>query len=1274
MFALEVAGAPARSRMHRLSPALLFALACLVATSAPAQTRGGVLRHRVDVRGDLTLAANAILSCADGDRASGVRCEDARARSPVMRNNSYDMAWIDADDDPGTFNSSAALLELPEGATVSWARLYWMCATNRGRDPPFPTRKGIVRMRGPGGAYEPVVATTLDEGIGDDNHGDLHFAAADVTERVRDAGAGTYWVADMQCSRGASNVFGGWALVAIYEEEGAALRNIAVFDAYRRYTTSATTYEVDGFLTPRTGPVHARVAVVLGDGDAENFDSVRISSGTRVTELGDDASGALNPAGDIANSTITRLGRSAPGRIPAFDGTFGFDADLIDTVDALPNGATRATISSFTDREVVFTGVVAFSTDMLAPQLDIAKGWVDVNGELVRAGDEIEYVLAARNVGAAGAVQAFVADPIPALMDYVPGSITIDGRTLTDAAGDDDAEYREDTRTIVARPPAGQISSGASMTVRFRVRIHRGVASGTVIANQASSTCAHEIAGAASTYSSLSDGEPRRTGAQPTLLWPIDELPPPVITFEKDVETPSGARDAVVGEIVTWKLRVSNLEQARAAEGVVVTDEIDPALELLEITTTHGTVTARTSPVRIEIASLEGGVTAEIAIRTRVLRPVAEPRAKNQAAFTATNTDPRVSDDPTTADKLDDATWIEIGGFAGDGCGCAPEGALGILGLLALAFLARRRRAGMAIALVVLSIPARADQAGFALDRYRPALATDDGFALAGTGNVGDGRVSAQLQLGYAYDPLVLERRLGDGYSQQLSLVRHQLVAHAGVALGWGPRWGAFAQVPVNLVLAGDTSRFPKADGTLPGDPVLGARVRLAGEPGDAFRIAFQLAATAPLADAVAGGTHYAGDRGVTLSPLFSAEIQLDALRVLLNLGTRLRPAAQLANVEVASELNAGLGLGVDLTPELALETELYGATTFANFLRREETPFELLAGLKWQVDPEWRLGLGLGPGLGAGVGAPDVRGVLQVAYSPIPPPPPPPPEFVPPPPPSDLDGDGYFDDLDRCPSAPEDFDRFEDEDGCPDGDNDQDGTMDTGDACVVVPGPAANKGCPWGDTDGDGWTDEIDACPLEPGSPLNKGCPWRDTDGDGLLDDVDRCPQEPGPRDREGCPDPDRDGDTVPDRLDNCPDTAGDPANRGCPKMALVVLRAERIEIRDSIHFQVGRDVIERRSFALLLRVAEVINAHPGIGVVRVEGHTDATGGRAHNVELSSRRARSVARFLVTKGGVDPSRLVAEGFGPDRPIETNRTAAGRATNRRVEFNLAGGE
>jgi outer membrane protein OmpA-like peptidoglycan-associated protein len=238
-----------------------------------------------------------------------------------------------------------------------------------------------------------------------------------------------------------------------------------------------------------------------------------------------------------------------------------------------------------------------------------------------------------------------------------------------------------------------------------------------------------------------------------------------------------------------------------------------------------------------------------------------------------------------------------------------------------------------------------------------------------------------------------------------------------------------------------------------------------------------------------------------------------------------------------------------------------------------------------------------------------------------------------------DSDGDGLPDDIDRCPLDPEDQDGFQDEDGCPDPDNDGDGIVDKVDACPATPGPIENRGCPVLDQDGDGLPDADDKCPAQAGPRENGGCPILDRDKDGFNDDVDKCPDQPG---------------VAPD---------------GCPKKyTLVEVKKDRIAIKQQVHFATAKWKVLADSYPLLDQVAQVLKDYPAMRI-SVEGHTDTVGAEAMNMKLSQARAEEVRAYLVKKG-VTPERLEAVGYGPTKPIASNKTETGRGQNRRTEFRI----
>ncbi|HKY41304.1 MAG TPA: OmpA family protein [Polyangiaceae bacterium] len=242
-----------------------------------------------------------------------------------------------------------------------------------------------------------------------------------------------------------------------------------------------------------------------------------------------------------------------------------------------------------------------------------------------------------------------------------------------------------------------------------------------------------------------------------------------------------------------------------------------------------------------------------------------------------------------------------------------------------------------------------------------------------------------------------------------------------------------------------------------------------------------------------------------------------------------------------------------------------------------------------------------------------------------------------PPPPPADRDHDGVLDRDDKCPSqtgvAPS---------GCP-ADTDQDGVLDRDDYCPKESGPAP-KGCPVPpdpDPDKDGVPLPCDVCPDEKGVRPD-GCPIRDSDGDGILDDKDKCPKEAetknGFEDDDGCPD------QIPEKI---------------KKFTGVI---------EGIFFDQGKATIRKDSARVLDAAVKVLQEFPSVSM-EISGHTSSEGDKAFNDKLSQDRADAVKQWLVDKG-VGAERIKTRGAGPDEPVADNKTAAGRAKNRRIEFKV----
>ncbi|MDR3627741.1 MAG: OmpA family protein [Ignavibacteriaceae bacterium] len=268
-----------------------------------------------------------------------------------------------------------------------------------------------------------------------------------------------------------------------------------------------------------------------------------------------------------------------------------------------------------------------------------------------------------------------------------------------------------------------------------------------------------------------------------------------------------------------------------------------------------------------------------------------------------------------------------------------------------------------------------------------------------------------------------------------------------------------------------------------------------------------------------------------------------------------------------------------------------------------------------------------------------------------------------------DSDGDGVPDNIDKCPNTPhgvkvDDF-------GCP-LDADGDGVPDYLDKCPNTPAGVKVdvNGCPL-DSDEDGVPDYLDKCPNTPvGVKVDEsGCPL-DADGDGVPDYLDKCPNTPtGVKvDAVGCP-LDSDGDGVPDYLDKCPNTpAGVKVDAsGCPIKKAEIIK--KFTLKGDANFESGKSDLLPRAYPVLDSLVASMKDNPNHKWT-IEGYTDSKGSNKLNMNLSKQRAQTVADYLVSKG-IDKNSLEIKAFGKANPVANNKTADGRAMNRRVEIKLA---
>lgn len=567
-----------------------------------------------------------------------------------------------------------------------------------------------------------------------------------------------------------------------------------------------------------------------------------------------------------------------------------------------------------------------------------------------------------------------------------------------------------------------------------------------------------------------------------------------------------------------------------------------------------------------------------------------------------------------------------------------------------------------AISLATLLLPrvglAQEKLGGYALDTFEPAPAGDALFGVPDVGAEGHLVPRASLMFDYAHEPL----RLGTGDS----IVGTQAFLHVGASLALWDRLQLSLNMPVAVIQSGDNPvhdgvTLVSPSGVQAGDLRAGARVRLLGQvdgPIQAGVGGYVYVPTAP-----AGSL--AGEGAVRGQP----QIQIGGkVHGTVGLAWNAATGLMLRGSDNPMSLTFGGGFGVLLANEhLQIGPEIDGSTRFSKdaplstgavpIASPDTVNLEARLGAKVRIGSVV-LGAGFGPGLTRALGTPTYRALGMVAWSP----------------------------------------KFDSKEREVDGDTDEDDILDSEDACPKEKGPRSSdpqkNGCPLPDRDEDGVADRDDACPEDPGEPSldpkKNGCPVGrvadDTDEDGFADPVDACPLVRGVRSddpaKNGCPaevvkvveDPDTDGDGFVDSKDACPKEKGvahaNPTRNGCPREVRVT--PKELVIVSQVQFKFGKagisQTVDPISDGLLREVRDTIEEHPEISKIEVQGHSDDVGDANYNMQLSVARANAVRDWLIHKGKVKASKLVARGYGATRPLLPNTTEENRQANRRVQF------
>ncbi|MCB9679694.1 MAG: OmpA family protein [Alphaproteobacteria bacterium] len=557
---------------------------------------------------------------------------------------------------------------------------------------------------------------------------------------------------------------------------------------------------------------------------------------------------------------------------------------------------------------------------------------------------------------------------------------------------------------------------------------------------------------------------------------------------------------------------------------------------------------------------------------------------------------------------------------------------------------------------------------------YRPSIDATRTLWTDESGGAPEGHFIGRSVLHYANHPLVFVDGSGESTAVVSDVVQLSLLA-------------GYARGPVRLGI--DAPIYLRSAGIEGGETGIGD---LAGD----LKLTFADRRKAPIGFAVSGRVTFPtttvdaalGSRGLGYEVAAIVDKDLGPLLVAANIGTRGIPDADLENLRWSDQLMGRVGLGYAISEGAGVSLDVGTHVPYANVVAGA-LPAEAIAGGWGRISDALVLRGGMGSGFTTGIGAPRYRVITGISYEPRAA--------------QDGDGDGIVDRRDACPDTPEDADGFEDLDGCPEPTRVRVRLVDTDG--LEVDGQWLLKG----DTEASGRSGEAAAVPggaytitafaegfLERVSEVSvpdgeshvlevwlerqvvaSHLTVRITDEDG-ADIPGASWSIEGGDEAHGAgasivvPTGDHTvrAEAVGYRIARQPVSieAGDQAQLGFVlAKARAELKNERIEIKDSIYFETAKAIIKAESHDLLDEVAEVLEAHPELLRIRIEGHTDSRGSASYNLKLSDDRAAAVRDYLVGKG-VQADRLDSVGFGEGKPLMLGETEEAWANNRRVDF------
>lgn len=489
---------------------LLFIFTCLLSSVATAQFRKLGFVYSENMKGGAVMFGNTLMYYANPDLSVNVTAMNGNSANgnSVYDNGNYgatNMQYVDVDGSTGegaaTRNSSSADLILPSGTnTIKFARLYW---GGRALGSEFNlmdiANQKIKIRKGSSGAYTDYAAAQIDRSIfaaGTVEEYSRYQAFTDITDLVKQEGAGTYMVGNGAFSTGTGGDFGNygaWCIVVVYENPALNYNSVRVIDGFQEvYTGGGLTSNpiiLTGLNIPTQGlsAEDAQIGVANWEGDARwNGDYFKVNEIT--------LSNGINQSNNPWNGTISINGQHVTTKNPNYTDQMGIDIDQFNVgtgFNILPDDST-VSLRFGTTQDQYFVGVVTAVVKMTESEIKITKAVKDAsNNQIAEAGEVLTYTIKGKNYSAGNVSAVIVSDSLPSTMNFVANSLKVNycpgiaAGVQTDTQGDDIAEYATANKTIYFRlgngangTTGGSLASADSFEIEFKVTFSP-VANGT---------------------------------------------------------------------------------------------------------------------------------------------------------------------------------------------------------------------------------------------------------------------------------------------------------------------------------------------------------------------------------------------------------------------------------------------------------------------------------------------------------------------------------------------------------------------------------------------------------------------------------------------------------------------------------------------------------------------------------------------------------------------------------------------------------------------------